>query len=64
MGGCIPSDDWVVAMANGLIVRADNGAVVQDLDGDGNVSERLSLDIEGNPRVLGTSVDMGAYEVN
>jgi LasA protease len=35
MLGCNESTDWVVAAADGLIVRADNGAVVQDLDGDG-----------------------------
>ncbi len=33
--GCVPSSAWVVAVADGLIVRAEDGAVVQDLDGDG-----------------------------
>jgi LasA protease len=33
--GCVTSDAWVVAMANGWIVRAENGAVIQDLDNDG-----------------------------
>ena len=33
--GCWMSADWVVAAADGLILRADEGAVVQDLDGDG-----------------------------
>jgi LasA protease len=33
--GCIPSNDWVTAVADGLILRADNGEVIQDLDGDG-----------------------------
>lgn len=33
--GCVQSNAWVVAAADGLIVRADNGAVIQDLDGDG-----------------------------
>ena len=33
--GCVQSDEWVVASADGLIVRSENGAVVQDLDGDG-----------------------------
>ncbi len=33
--GCVPSDEWVVAVADGLILRAGDGAVIQDLDGDG-----------------------------
>jgi hypothetical protein len=33
--GCLPSREWVTAMADGLIVRSDMGIVVQDLDGDG-----------------------------
>ena len=33
--GCVSSEAWVVAAANGLIVRAENGAVIQDLDNDG-----------------------------
>jgi LasA protease len=33
--GCVTSDAWIVAVADGLIVRADNGAVIQDLDNDG-----------------------------
>jgi len=33
--GCVSSDAWVVAVADGLILRAQNGAVVQDLDNDG-----------------------------
>ena len=34
-GGCDPSTAWTVAVADGLIVRSDEGAVVQDLDNDG-----------------------------
>jgi LysM repeat protein len=34
-GGCAVSDAWVVAVTSGYIVRADNGAVIQDLDNDG-----------------------------
>ncbi len=34
--GCVQSDLWVVAVADGLIIRADQGRVIQDLDGDGN----------------------------
>jgi LasA protease len=53
-GGCTPSDDWVVAMTDGVIVRADNGAVVQDLDGDGNEQTGwtiLYMHIESRERV-------------
>ncbi|HSB67294.1 MAG TPA: M23 family metallopeptidase [Anaerolineales bacterium] len=41
--GCVKSNAWVVASAPGLIVRAGNGAVVEDLDGDGN--EQTGWDI-------------------
>ncbi len=33
--GCAKSDAWVVAVASGLVTRAERGLVVIDLDGDG-----------------------------
>jgi LasA protease len=33
--GCVKNDAWVVAAAAGKIIRADHGAVIEDLDGDG-----------------------------
>ena len=33
--GCVNSDAWVVAVADGMIVRSDQGAVMQDLDVNG-----------------------------
>jgi murein DD-endopeptidase MepM/ murein hydrolase activator NlpD len=33
--GCAQSEAWVVAVADGYIVRAGEGAVIQDLDNDG-----------------------------
>jgi hypothetical protein len=33
---CEVSEEWVVAAAPGLVVRSENGLVVQDLDGDGD----------------------------
>ncbi len=33
--GCAMSAQWVTAVANGYIVRASNGAVIEDLDNDG-----------------------------
>lgn len=33
--GCVQNDAWVVAITDGQILRADNGAVIQELDADG-----------------------------
>ena len=33
--GCNPLDDWVTAMADGLVVRSETSTVVEDLDLDG-----------------------------
>jgi LasA protease len=61
--GCIPSDLWVVAVADGLITRAENGRVIQDLDGDGNEGSGwtvLYMHIEARDRVqAGTYVTAG-----
>ncbi len=61
--GCVQSDEWVVAVADGLIVRADMGRVIQDLDNDGNESTGwtvLYMHIEGRDRVeAGTNVKAG-----
>jgi LysM repeat protein len=34
--GCLPTDTWVAAVADGVIVRSEPGLVMQDLDGDGD----------------------------
>lgn len=61
--GCVKSYLWVVAVADGLIVRADRGRVVQDLNGDGNEGTGWSvlyMHIEGDDRVqAGTYVKAG-----
>lgn len=52
--GCFSSDEWVVAMADGIVLRAENGVVVQDLDGDGKEQTGwtiLYLHIESRDRV-------------
>lgn len=36
VGGCTESNEWVTAMADGVVVRTDVGVVVLDLDGDGD----------------------------
>lgn len=61
--GCFQSDEWIVAMAEGLIVRAEDGAVVQDLDSDGNEQTGwtiLYMHIESRDRVqTGTFLKAG-----
>lgn len=36
VGGCVPTDEWVTAVADGVVVRSEPGIVVLDLDGDGD----------------------------
>jgi murein DD-endopeptidase MepM/ murein hydrolase activator NlpD len=57
--GCYQSDAWVVAMADGKIVRAENGEVMQDLDGDGLEQtgwDLLYMHIESRDRVKSGAV--------
>ena len=52
--GCTPSDEWVVASAPGEVVRSEYGAVLEDLDGDGNEGTGwviLYMHIESRDRV-------------
>jgi murein DD-endopeptidase MepM/ murein hydrolase activator NlpD len=61
--GCVQSDAWVVAVADGPIVRSGIGAVVQDLDGDGLEQtgwSMLYMHIESRERVeAGTTLVAG-----
>lgn len=61
--GCIQNDEWVVAMADGLVVRSEYGAVIQDLDADGHEETGWALfylHIETRDRVpLGTYLQAG-----
>lgn len=63
MLGCLESPDWVVAAADGLVVRSEDGAVVQDLDGDGYEQSGWSLlymHVSDNERVpVGTYLQAG-----
>lgn len=36
VGGCAPTDEWVTAVAPGIVVRSEPAIVVLDLDGDGD----------------------------
>lgn len=52
--GCVLSNEWVVASADGVVVRTDEGVVILDLDGDGYEQTGwvlLYLHIEGRDRV-------------
>jgi murein DD-endopeptidase MepM/ murein hydrolase activator NlpD len=61
--GCYQSENWVLAMAEGLVVRSGLGVVIQDLDGDGNEGTGwalMYLHIESRDRVpLGTYLQVG-----
>jgi LasA protease len=63
--GCGQSDLWVVAIADGLVVRSRNGEVVQDLDGDGSEQTGwtiLYLHMETRDRVAeGTMLQAGQH---
>ncbi len=39
--GCVNSDEWVVAVSDGRIIRSSDGAVVQDLDYSGVTNDGL-----------------------
>jgi LasA protease len=57
--GCVQSEAWITAVADGPVVRTGNGAVVQDLDGDGFEQTGwtvLYMHIESRDRV-----EEGAY---
>ncbi len=36
VGGCIATDQWATAVADGVVARTDTGIAVLDLDGDGD----------------------------
>ena len=61
--GCVFSNEWVVAIADGLIVRSSDGEVIQDLDGDGDDKTGWAiqyLHIETRDRVpAGTYLEAG-----
>ncbi len=61
--GCVISPDWVTAAADGLVVRSQDGVVIQDLDGDGLEQTGwalLYLHIDRQDRVpVGTYLNAG-----
>jgi len=63
VGGCVPTNEWVTAVAPGLVVRSEPGIVVLDLDGDGDertgwVMFHLHVGSEGRVST-GTSLNTG-----
>ncbi|HUH96839.1 MAG TPA: LysM peptidoglycan-binding domain-containing protein [Anaerolineales bacterium] len=58
-GGCAASPAWVEAAAPGLIVRSENGVVVEDLDGDGY--EQTGWDLVYLHIAVADSVPVGTW---
>ncbi len=59
------TDDLRLAFGSPCVDAGSNAALPPDgldLDGDGNTAEAIPLDLGGNPRVTGGTVDMGAWE--
>jgi len=64
--GCYQSEDWIIAMADGLIVRSELGVVIQDLNGDGNEQTGwvlLYMHIEDRQRVPVDTVVKAGYRL-
>lgn len=62
-GGCVSSQEWVTALASGLVIRSEPGIVVLDLDKDGDertgwVVFYLHLATEGRA-VVGMEIEAG-----
>ena len=57
--GIPASTSPVINAGNNTYVPADTA----DVDGDGNTTEILPIDLAGNARIQGGTVDIGAYEV-
>ncbi|MFQ5435854.1 MAG: M23 family metallopeptidase, partial [Anaerolineae bacterium] len=61
--GCVPSEAWVTAVADGVVVRSDFGAVVVDMDGDnfaGTGWVVIYMHLETRDRIaVGTIVQTG-----
>ena len=70
--GGTEDDNLRLSAGSACIDAGDNGAVpadTTDLDGDGDTSEPIPWDLDGNPRIVDAGVDgipivdMGAYEL-
>jgi hypothetical protein len=61
----VNNNDLRLAATSPCIDVGDSNALpadTLDLDGDGDVNEQIPFDMDGNPRIVGQAVDMGAYE--
>ncbi len=61
--GCYPSEDWLTAIADGVIARSGHGGVVLDVDGDGYAGTGwaiIYMHLETRDRIAaGTAVKIG-----
>ena len=61
----VGDDDYHLQQDSPCINAGDNAALppdTTDLDNDGDTTEPIPLDLDGEPRIIDGVVDMGAYE--
>jgi hypothetical protein len=61
------NDDYKLSSGSPCMNTGSNEALLNDLwdlDEDGDTDELIPFDLDGNPRIIDSNIDMGVYEYN